>query len=250
VDFMQGRKLVAVIIVAGIVLSLCSVFAQIPPVSGIYHIRSGTYTECCGFAGIPTVYSLPNQNQTFVKVLIDPQGTTATMTFLAEDQRTVFTTVPCLPDGAIDFSFPYGFVSGNSIAFHVDPGPPPYSKYWNYTASNSVSGLCIDGTVGTLQAGCADTPTQFSHSNVVAVLVPAPRLTLLGFSGDHGAQLFIQGNAGETNVIETSADLSNWIPISTNVMDYSLCPICPYFIFEDAESTNLTHRFYRVYKLF
>jgi hypothetical protein len=247
---MQGRKHMAVIILAGGVVSLGSVFAQIPPESGLYQIRSGTYSECCSFIGIPTVYSLPNQNQTFVKVLIDPQNSTATLTFLAEDQRTIFTTVPCLPDGAIDFTFPYGFVFGNSILFHVDPGPPPYSKSWNYTASNSVSGLRIDGTVGTLQAGCADTPTQFSHSNVVAVLVPAPRLTLLGFSSDRGAKLFIQGSAGETNIIETSADLSNWIPLSTNVMDYSLCPICPYFIFEDTESTNLTHRYYRVYKLF
>jgi len=32
-------------------------------------------------------------------------------------------------------------------------------------------------------------------------------------------------------------------------MDYSLCPICPYFSFEDLDSTNLVHRFYRVYKV-
>jgi hypothetical protein len=45
--------------------------------------------------------------------------------------------------------------------------------YWNYTISNSANSLRIDGTLGTAQHFCADVPTQFSHSNVVATLVPA-----------------------------------------------------------------------------
>jgi hypothetical protein len=248
-EFMQCRNLIAVAFVFGSVIPLGSAFAQSPPESGLYRIQSGTYIECCGFSGTDTVYPLPNQDQTYVKLVRDAQSGTTTMTFLAADQRTVFTTVPCPPAGAIEFSFPYGFGYGNSLVFHVDPGPP-YAKYWTYTVSNSFRALRLEGNLGTLQAGCADTPTQFSHSNIVAVLIPAPKLSLLGFSTGRGAQLFIQGDAGDTNVIEASRDLINWIPVNTNVMGYSLCPICPYFIFEDSDSTNLEHRFYRVYKLY
>ena len=244
---MRYRTLMAVAFL--VALPLVSTFAQSPPESGLYQIQSGTYSECCGFSGTETVYPLPNESQSYVKLMRDAQSGTTTMAFLGADQRTVFTTVPCAPNGTIDFSFPYGFGLGNTIVFHVDPGPPPYAKYWNYTASNSFSGLRIDGGIGTLQAGCADTPTRFTHSSIVAVLIPPPELSMLGFSSDRGARLFIQGNSGETNVIEASVDLMNWIPVNTNVMDYSLCPICPYFIFEDSDSTNVEHRFYRVYKV-
>ena len=51
------------------------------------------------------------------------------------------------------------------------------------------------------------------------------------------------------DVIEASTDLVAWGPVSTNVMDFSLCPICPYFIFEDPASTNLPRRFYRAFEL-
>jgi hypothetical protein len=214
----------------------------------LYRIVSGKYRECCGLIGSGVVYSLPNSDQSFIKLTVDAQSGIATMDFLGADQQTVFTRTPC-PGAAIDFSFPFGFLVGNSFFFHVDPGPPPYQKYWNYSASNSAEGLRIDGVLGITQTGCADTPTQFSHSNLLAVLVRPPKLSVLGFFPDRGTRLFVQGTAGETNVIEASADLRNWTPISTNVMDYSTCPICPYVIFEDADSTNLTHRFYRVSQL-
>ena len=55
----------------------------------------------------------------------------------------------------------------------------------------------------------------------------------------------VQGRAGWSDVIEASTDLVVWTPVSTNVMDFSLCPICPFAIFEDAASTNLAQRFYR-----
>src|SRR5438034_1122139 len=111
-----------------------------------------------------------------LKLILDTQRGTASMVFLAADQQTVFKTVPCLIGGAIDFNFDYGFLIGSSIVFHVDPGPPPYQKFWNYTVSNSVSGLRIDGLVGTATAGCADTPTQFSHTDVLALYIPTPKL--------------------------------------------------------------------------
>src|SRR5437762_25312 len=192
------------VIGVALLVSLASVLAQSSPRTGLYRILSGEYHECCGIAGNDTVYSLPNPSQSFLKLILDTQRGTASMVFLAADQQTVFKTVPCLIGGAIDFNFDYGFLIGSSIVFHVDPGPPPYQKFWNYTVSNSVSGLRIDGLVGTATAGCADTPTQFSHTDVLALYIPTPKLNVISFSKDRGAQLFVQGTAGETNVVEAS----------------------------------------------
>jgi hypothetical protein len=233
---------------SAIVLSAGAGGAQSLPTGGIYAIASGNYHECCGFAGIEFNYDLPVPKQTFVRFTVDPQGMTATLTLLADDMRAVFSTVPCSSVGPIDFAFGYGLVSTDYTFFHVDPGPPPYQTFWNYTVSNSANQLRLDGTLGTAASPCADVPTRFGHSNVVAILVLGPRLSVLESSMDRGARIMLQGTAGWTNVIEASTDLVSWTPVSTNVMDYSLCPICPYAIFEDTASTNLARRFYRAFE--
>jgi hypothetical protein len=223
----------------------CQAPAQTGPSNGLYQITSGLYTECCGFAGTPVRYHLPTLAQSFVRFTVNPQTGLASMVFLGADMQTASITVPCPTAGRYLLSFDYGFVGPDVAFFLVDPGPPPYSLYWHYTVSNSAPTLRIDGTIGSAQQPCPDVPSQFSHSNVVAVLIPPPRLSLLDFSTNQNVRLLLQGNAGQTNVIEASSELLAWIPISTNVMDYSLCPICPFFIFEDAEATNFTRRFYR-----
>ena len=215
--------------------------------SGVYQIISGAYSECCGIAG-DFLSSLPNASQSFVRLTVDPQSELATMTFLGKDVQTVFSVVPCPPGDPINFSFDYGFTLSNSIVFHVDPGPAPYFEYWNYTVSNSAYALRIDGVVGIDPRFCVDVPNRFSHSNVVAVLVPGPRLRITEFSKD-GALLFIQGQAGWTNVIEASMDLVHWTPISTNFMPYTLCPVCPYLLYRDTASTNLPRGFYRCFEI-
>ena len=91
-------------------------------------------------------------------------------------------------------------------------------------------------------------PTRFSHSNVVAVLIPPPRLSITGVSSGV-ATLMIQGHTGTPNVIEASGDFVIWVGVSTNVMDFSLCPICPFAIFEEPASSGLKRRFYRAYEL-
>jgi hypothetical protein len=113
--------------------------------------------------------------------------------------------------------------------------------------SNSVNRLQINGTLGTARQSCVDVPTQFSHSNVVAVLVPPPRMRITEFS-ENGALLFIQGRAGWTNVVEASTDLVSWTAISTNLMPFTLCPVCPYILVRDAAATNMAHRFYRCFE--
>jgi hypothetical protein len=245
---MLKNRFIWVAITPAFVLFIRSAGAQSWPVSGLYQIISGDYSECCGIGG-DVRSSLPNESQGFVRLTVDSQRDVATMTFLGNYVQTVFSiAIPCPPGDAINFSFDHGLVFSNRIVFHVDPGGPPYQLYWNYTVSNSADSLRIEGTLGTLQRFCVDVPDRFSHSNVVAVLVPPPRLSITGVSSN-GATLFLQGHAGLTNVIEASTDLVTWAGVSTNVMDYSLCPICPFAIFEDSASTNLARRFYRAFEL-
>jgi hypothetical protein len=52
------------------------------------------------------------------------------------------------------------------------------------------------------------------------------------------------GEAGQTNVVEASTNLIDWTPVSTNVFPPTLCPICPFILFEDSV-TNSAARFYR-----
>ena len=231
--------------ILAIVLPCRCAWAQSGPTSGLYEIVAGKYSECCGIAGNDFGYNLPSKGQKFARFTLDTQGHVAALTFLAEDARTVFSTVPCPPSG-IQFSFDHGLVFSNRTIFHVDPGPPPYQLYWNYTVSNSPNRLRIDGQVGAVRSSCLDVPTRFSHSNLVAQLLPGPRLTFLQApEKEGGTRIMVQGRAGWSDVIEASTDLVVWTPVSTNVMDFSLCPICPFAIFEDAASTNLAQRFYR-----
>ncbi len=244
---MLKNGIVWLVMISTFVVSTTWAGAQSWAATGLYQIISGSYDECCGIAG-DFRFSLPNESQSFVRLTVNPQSSIATMAFLSADGLTAFGVVPCPPGDPINFSLDYGFVFSNSIVFHVDPGPPPYSVYWNYSVSNSTDGLRINGMLGTAQQFCADVPTQFSHSNVVAVLVPGPTLRITEFSKD-GPLLFIQGNTGWTNIIEASTDSVTWTSISTNLMPNTLCPICPYILFRDAASTNLVRRFYRCFEI-
>jgi hypothetical protein len=79
--------------------------------------------------------------------------------------------------------------------------------------------------------------------------VPPPILSILQFSAQSGLTIMVQGNTGRTNVIEASTDLVAWTAITTNVMDFTFCPICPFVLFQDPASTNLARRFYRSFEL-
>ena len=245
---MRRNKIIQLTLALACILSSRVVTAQSRPTSGLYEIVSGQYTECCGIAGNDLGFNLPDPSQKYVRFIVNPQGNTATMTFLTDDARTVSSRMPCPSSPAVTFNFNYGLVFSNETFFHVDPGPPPYQMYWNYTVSNSPNQLRIDGVLGTAQSGCSDAPTRFGHSNVVAVLIPGPKLTMLAASATNAARLRVQGKAGWTDVIEASADLVSWKPVATNVMDFSLCPICPFVTFEDPASKQFPHRFYRAFE--
>src|SRR5947209_6866228 len=120
----------AVVVAAGAltILSITRVQAQ-TGTGGLYRITSGHYSQCCGVGGVPTGYDLPHPQQSYVRFTIVPQTGLASLSFLADDGQTVFSTVPCPSAGVIDFRLDYGFPYQGHTFFHVDPGPPPYGKY-------------------------------------------------------------------------------------------------------------------------
>lgn len=145
------------------------------PGTGLYQIISGSYIECCGFAG-DVQFPLPNDQQAFIQLTIDPETRLATLTFLGSDMLPFSRTLSCPSGEHILFSFDHGFALSNQFEFHADPGPAPLFKYWNYSVSNSVAGLRIDGMVGISPQSCIDVPTHFSHTNVLAVPIPRPTI--------------------------------------------------------------------------
>jgi hypothetical protein len=68
---------------------------------------------------------------------------------------------------------------------------------------------------------------------------PAPRVTLLGLTGDGQTLLRINGQNGSRFAIEASTNLLNWTPLKTNlVTDGS-------FDYVDTEAPAFSRRFYR-----
>ena len=155
-----------------IILSVISVTrapAQSTARSGLYQIVSGTYAECCGIGG-EIRHPLPNQQQSFIRLSINSEQRDPTMTILGADMQTVFTVRRCPPASPLPFLFDHGLAFSNWIAFHVDPGP--YATWWNYTVSNSADSLRIDGILSFDPNPCSDFFSRFTHTNVVAVLMP------------------------------------------------------------------------------
>jgi hypothetical protein len=213
------------------------------PLPGIYEIGSGTYISCCGLLGA-TETSLPDERQRFIE--LGYAGDTASIAFLGEDMQTVFSVFSCSIGAEIEFSFDHGLVLTDHIVFHVDPGPG--GLYWNYDVTNSARGLEVNGNVGTGQGNCADAPTQFTHKNVVATRLTGPVMHLTEISAE-GPLLMVQGRAGWQDVIEASSDLIHWTPISTNIMPYTKCAMCPFVLFRDTTTPRPPARFYRSFEI-
>jgi hypothetical protein len=60
--------------------------------------------------------------------------------------------------------------------------------------------------------------------------------------------MIFNGRWGQTNIVEVSTDLVRWTPVSTNIFPATLCPICPFIVFQDSV-TNSARRFYRARNL-
>jgi hypothetical protein len=173
---MLERTLIGWVAVTALALSsqLVQAQAQSKFKSGIYSISSGLYSECCGFAGNPFDYELPDERLGAVELVVAPDGKTARMTFLSPDLSTVFTSYPWIAERTFAFSFGNGIVSSNSIQFgEGPPAPRPGLPDWNYTVQDQGGNLLINGVAVTPMFG-ADVPNQFTHTSVAATRILDP----------------------------------------------------------------------------
>ena len=204
--------LAAIWIVAG---AMDCVRAQSGFTSGFYRIVSGQYVECCGIAG-PFTNPLPDPNQTFIELIVAPDGKSAQMTFLGQDQQTVFKSYAWGGGGGFSFSFSNGIVFPDRIQFG-DPLPFPFPDQlaWSYSVSNSADGLRIEGMVVTPPVG-ADIPNQFEHTNVVARLEPGTTvIDQIKREGDLLSFHFIGQPPNRFTVEFTDAlPATNWFPLA------------------------------------
>ena len=203
-------------IISALVLSVRLAPAQGGPTNGLYQIVSGRYTECCGIAG-PFIYPLPDSSQAFIQFTIDPKSNLAQMAFLGPDAHTVFRNAPFGPGGAFAFSFSNGIVFPDRIEFRGPLLPPgPDQPSFSYTLSNSADALRISGTLTLPCLGCADIPTEFEHTNVVATLLP-PAPVIEGLERDASLLRFrFTGVPPYDYFVEYTDSLpaSNWLSLT------------------------------------
>ena len=171
---MLKRTLIGLATLSVLALGIRPAPAQTTFKSGYYEIASGEYSECCGFAGLPFQYEVPDERQQFVELSVDPGGATARLTFLGPDLQTVFTSYPWISGRTFAFSFNNGIVFSNHIQFGDGPPAPfPGVADWNYTVRDLGGSLGVSGTAVSPMFG-ADVPNRFMHTNVVATLLPNP----------------------------------------------------------------------------
>ncbi len=171
---MKTTTLAPMVILTAAMLLGPSTGAQTWPVSGLYQIVSGDFKACCGIAG-PVHTRLPNSDQTFIGLTVDHERNLAQMTILGEDGNTVFSVVLALPPSTqFFFSFDDGVVSPSAVQFGdpILPPNPPTPAFGYTVTSNAVDGLALHGELVLPCPGCSDAFTQFTHTNVVAVLLP------------------------------------------------------------------------------
>jgi len=155
------------------------------PVTQIYEITSGTYTEVGGFVGVWT-RDLPAFDQAFIELTTDAELNTAEMQILGEDLRP-------FENSFFGTQFTEGVLDGSLILFRRTIFTPFFNEpgELDYT-------ILLDGDVLNLQGELSwnppgfDIPSLFEHAGVEAVLVPEPEtLLLLVF----GLAIFIRRSA-------------------------------------------------------
>lgn len=159
-------------VLLAIAFGVWSVCAQGLPASGLYQIVSGKHMACCGIAG-PIVTSLPDGENAFVELTVDPPASRVEMRVIGRDMRSVLRVPAEGPRDEFTYAFTNGIVYPDHIQFGEPTIPPlPTEASYSFVVSNSLDTLRINGVVITPCPGCADFFTEFQHTNVVAILMP------------------------------------------------------------------------------
>ena len=174
----MGKRWFVWVTVLGSLVAVSGVSAQVQ--SGVYRVVSGEYSEIGGI--VPLRYALPTEFQAYVQLTIEQNGS-ATLTFLREDMQTPSSFRPCWNPPPTEFRLSQGAVFADHILFPPVQGSCPISG--GYTVHNSPNRLRINGRFtsdpsppGTV---VSDFPSRFTHTNVVAVLMPEPVIRVSEF---------------------------------------------------------------------
>jgi hypothetical protein len=132
-----------------------------------------------------------------------------------------------------DFGFNVGCMPGQAVVIEA------FTNLLNWVAiqTNLVTGegifLFIDRDTGGF-------PRRYYRARPYTGILPAPAIDTgaLGFQ-TNGFGFNLCGVPGQTAVVETSTNLSNWTPMATNRLGPDP------FYFSDAACTNFPQRFYR-----
>lgn len=176
------------------------------PVSGLYRIDSGRFQVCCGLLG-PMEFPLPNAEQQYIALSITPDGGTASMTVLAEDQKTVF----ALEGGGLRDDFVYQFQNGimslHSLVFNSPPALDLHKSSYAYALHFTDTGLSLQGSVRIPCVFCADFPEDFSHLDVTATLVTSAPLIESFRRSDDTVRFTFKGEPGYDYFVEYAKTL-------------------------------------------
>ena len=137
---MWMSKLFGLAVLAAVVGAAGSARAQFQPASGLYQIVSGRYQACCGIAG-PLRYSLPKDDQAFVRWSYDPAGNVPRMEILGMNQMTVFRISSQGTGTGFSFSFSNGIVLPDRVHFGGFPSPEPGKPTFGYGQSLCATSL-------------------------------------------------------------------------------------------------------------
>ncbi len=142
------------------------------PVTELYEIKAGTYTEWGGFAGMLT-YDLPYYDQAFIELTIDGDRNTAEMQILGSELNPFEFLFfgSALTEGTVDGDS--AIFRGTSFTpFFHEPGDLDYAIILNGDL------LSLQGEL-TWEPPGFDIPSRFFHSDVEASLVPEPKTVIL-----------------------------------------------------------------------
>jgi hypothetical protein len=129
--------------------------------------------------------------------------------------------------------------SGSTVIWNIDVLATNAGGQATLTMQAQNAGNFINSAIVSATTPDPNPDEDFASTNItVGVVTPPPRPHISGvvLTTNGTFQLTITSQPGQTNVVQASTNLVNWVSIRTNVGP---------FIFTDTNATNYPYRFYR-----